>query len=54
MLAFQFAILVLNAHVALVETTELKWSEIDVPYSVVDFLKADVLANANAGNADEM
>jgi uncharacterized ParB-like nuclease family protein len=46
--------LVLDAHVALVETTELKRPEIDVPYSVVDFLNADVLANADAGNSPSL
>jgi hypothetical protein len=40
--------------VALVEATELQRPEIDVPYSVVDFLKADMLANADAGNTDEV
>jgi len=39
--AFQSAILVLDAHVSFVEAAELEGTEVDVPDAVVDFLEAD-------------
>src|SRR2546425_1309937 len=46
------AIGILNFRVALVQTAKLKWPEVHVPDAVVDFLKANVLADAHGGDVD--
>lgn len=52
MMPFQTSISVLDSHVAFKEAAKLERSEVDVPDAVIDFLQADVLADADGGNVD--
>lgn len=44
--------LVLDAHVALVQAAELEGTEVDVPDTIIDFLKADVFFDADDRDMD--
>ena len=52
MAAKQSTICILDAAVALEETTELEWTEVDIPNSVVDLFQGHVVAGTDSGNID--
>lgn len=53
-MSFQASISVLDFHVAFKQAAELERSEVDVPDAVIDFLQADVFADADGGNVDPL
>src|SRR3990170_2909309 len=48
----QTSVGILDAHLALVQASELQWPEVDAPDAVVDLLQPHVLADAHAGDVD--
>ena len=52
MAAKQSTISILDATVALQETTQLEGPEVEVPDSIIDFFQANVITGTNGGNID--
>jgi hypothetical protein len=51
-LSFQASISALDSHVAFKQAAEFERAEVDVPDAVIDFLEADVLADADGRDVD--